>query len=410
MRVLLLIFLFLTPGWVAAQNAASDQVQVTAELAQDSVVIGQPVILRIKVLVPTFMPSPPVFPSMERENLLVRLPERASGPVSDDVNGETWSGVQRSYRLYPLASGQVDFGAQEVIVTFADPETNDPVEVTASLPALTLTATIPDGARGLDPLIIATGFALEQHIEGEPDLDAGGAITRRLVADIAGTTPIMIPDLLPDFQDPLLRAYPKEPRFSETEDRGILSGQRTDEAAYVAQAGGHTQLPTVSVDWYNLTSQQVETASVDAVQLTLAPPPRKPPSADVIVKALLWIVALCLLGWGLWRVLGPRLRDLRRERRARHVASATFALNQLKSALRARDLTRSYAALELWKSRSTDPTGAESLEQCLIRIGAHRYAQRATPASEDWSAALSAVGNLRNQRGHGAQDLPPLNP
>lgn len=239
MRYFALLMLLLCPVQVLAQ-ATDIQPRVTIEVPPDPTIVGQPAIVRLKVLVPTYMPNPPVFPSLEQENLLVRLPDRASGPVSESVEGETWSGVQRSYRLYPLAPGTYEFAAAEVQVTFADPETNDPVQVSVPLPAVRLTVEVPDAARGLDPLIIADGFELSQEIEGDTSLQTGDALTRTLTAKITGTTPIMIPPLLPQIEDPLLRAYPNEPRLTETEDRGVLSGQRTDRVTYVAQDGGQT--------------------------------------------------------------------------------------------------------------------------------------------------------------------------
>ncbi len=403
----ILFLMFLIPLQALAQT--TPQPQVTAEAPADPVIVGQPAIVRIKVLVPTFMPSPPVFPSMEQENLLVRLPERASGPISETVDGETWSGVQRSYRLYPLQTGVIELGAQDVTVTFADPETDEPIQVTVPLPALNLTAVVPEGARDLNPLILATGFELEQQIDGAAEMQSGDSITRRLTASISGTTPLLVPTLIPELQDPLLRAYPKEPRFTESEDRGVLSGQRVDEVVYLAQEGGQTQLPPISVQWYNLESGKVETIDIEPVNLTLAAPKWKPPDAETIRAAALWLICLALVVWAKLRYLRPRLRSWLAARRVRYQISPAYALKELRHALQAHDLSAAYSALEMWKSRC-DPIGAAGLERHLARIGAARYSARQTQGPEDWSAALSELRSLGRTRNRHPDSLPPLNP
>ncbi|WP_420587050.1 hypothetical protein [Ruegeria sp.] len=410
MRHLFFLIAFLTPSVLQAQSTATIQPQVIVEAPSEDVIVGQSTILRIKVLVPTFMPSPPVFPSLEQENLLVRLPERASGPVSETVDGETWSGVQRSYRLYPLISGAIEFGANNVTVTFADPETNAPTQVSVPLQPITINAVIPEGARDLDPLIIANGFDLEQEVEGNTELQAGDAITRRLTARITGTSPLLIPPLIPENQDPLLRPYPKEPRFTETEDRGILSGQRAEETVYLAQDGGDTQLPPVSIQWYNLTTNAVETAEAEAVDLQLAAPRPKPPTTEELIKYVIWAGVVALAAWFFARWTTPRYRVWQDARQRAYHASPDFALKQLKQALRDHDLSDAYTALETWKSRCSNPAGFAALEAQLIKVGAAVYGEASPGNTPDWSAALSALDSLVTAPDTRPHPLPPLNP
>lgn len=407
MRYLIFLILFL-PTQLLAQTGI--QPQVTVEAPTDPVTVGQPAIVRIKVLVPTFMPSPPVFPSLEQENLLVRLPERASGPISETVDGETWSGVQRSYRLYPLQVGTVEFGTQDVVVTFADPDTNAPTKATIALPDVALNAVVPEGARDLDPLILATGFTVDQQIDGSTDMENGGAITRRLTAKIAGTTPLLVPELIPDMKDPLLSAYPKEPRITESEDRGVLSGQRVDEIVYLAQQGGQTQLPSVTIRWYNLDTNQVENIDIGAVELTLAPPEWQPPDADTIFRLLALAAGLTLVLWALARFLGPRVTSWKQARRDRYQISSDFALDALRKALQAHDILMSYSALELWKLRSDTPDMAIGLEEQLARIGAASYSSRTGSKPEAWAAALSELKVMKQTEHRARNLLPPLNP
>ncbi len=410
MRYLVFLICLVAPSVALPQSESSGEPRVSVEVPEESVIVGQPALVRVKVLVPTFMPSPPVFPSLEQENLLVRLPERASGPVSDTVDGKTWSGVQRSYRLYPLTPGQLDFGEQDVEVTFADPDTNKPVQSTVTLPKISLSVEVPEGAQGLDPLIIANGFELNQDIEGPSELHAGDAITRKLTANIYGTSSILIPPLLVDTDDPLLKAYPKDPRFSESEDRGILSGQRVDEVVYLAQAAGKTTLPPVTLRWYNLESDSVETAEVPAIDLQLTGPAKQQFDVRNLLQVTPYVIFFTLILAAVFRLLVPWYRRRRKVQAQIYNASPEFALAQLRTALNEQDLSKAYSALDLWKSRTVETVDTSVMERHLAAISATRYAATKSGAEPDWSGAIAAIGSLSKSTMRKPTVLPPLNP
>jgi hypothetical protein len=386
------------------------------------VIPGQAVTLRIEVLVPTWMPSPPSYPDFSHPDMMVRLPERATQPTSERIGGDTWSGTIRSYKLIPMVPGAIDLPGGEIALTYADPATNAPIEITVPFDPVTINATVPEAAKDLSPFIAATSFTLDQQLEGETDMQAGDAITRTITATVKGTTPILIPDLrsLVASDDPLLRAYPQEPKLSESDDRGQLSGSRVQTVSYLAQAGGSTQLPAISLDWYNIESGSVETAQLPATDLTIKAAP--PPPPDPARLAALAGGALALLLAGVWaaRRVAPHLRKAHARRRARYEASEPFAAQNVQRAIAQRDLGATYAALQNWtqysKGIDTRPQ-SKILQDALAEIGAQSYAAKTAQshrATADWATVQRAFDALRNtttktQNGARAA-LPELNP
>ena len=89
-----------------ALPAVAQEPVLRMEMDASEAVPGQAVSLRLTVLVPTFMPDPPVWPSYEAPDLLVRI--ASTGPVSERIDGETWSGVSRRYLVAPMLPGAVD--------------------------------------------------------------------------------------------------------------------------------------------------------------------------------------------------------------------------------------------------------------------------------------------------------------
>ena len=76
MRCLILTIIVLAPSIFAH---AQEQPIVRVEVTPETVSVGESVELKVTVLVPTWLPEPPVFPSFEVPNVQVRLPERAAG-------------------------------------------------------------------------------------------------------------------------------------------------------------------------------------------------------------------------------------------------------------------------------------------------------------------------------------------
>ena len=92
---------------VCMATTAAAQVQqpvVRLEATPEQVRVGEPVQLRVTVLVPTWFAKPPVFPTFELANAVTRLPPDSSYPTSESINNETWSGIVRNYRIYPLSA------------------------------------------------------------------------------------------------------------------------------------------------------------------------------------------------------------------------------------------------------------------------------------------------------------------
>ena len=54
------------------------------------------------------------------------MPARATTPLSERIIDDTWSGVSRHFRITPMVPGRFTIPPQEVIVTWADPDTNQP--------------------------------------------------------------------------------------------------------------------------------------------------------------------------------------------------------------------------------------------------------------------------------------------
>ncbi len=422
-RCLLAALILLTAPAVLAQG--SQDPILRTELESDTAVPGQPVVLRLTVLAPTWFPKPPDLPTFDMPNLMVRLPPRSTFPVSERIGGDTWSGISRVYRLHPLIPGIFEIPPQTVRVHYAQPGTPDPVTIELQTEAVTLSGTVPPKAIGLDPFIAARGLELEQTIDGEvADLEPGEAVTRSLRVSIDGAPPMAIPPLLVAERMPGLSAYAREPVLEEITEDGVLSGSRTEQVTYVAEAGGRFVLPAIRLDWFNLDSGQIESLQVDGLEITVRGPPpvaTEPGTPPEIV--LFWglgLVVVAVLAFFAWRRLSPRLRAWRQRRRAHYLASEKYAFRQAMAAIRMQRLGAALDATGAWWRRHAHSAQAlpATLSSAFLQIGAALYAGRPTDRSkltQRWSKAAddlkrAARGERRHTAHSARHDLPPLNP
>ncbi|MDW3223877.1 MAG: hypothetical protein R8G34_13490 [Paracoccaceae bacterium] len=416
LRAIIVILSLLLCGPVFGQS--TEQPLVRVDLEDNEAIPGQPLSLRVTVLVPTWMTEPVVFPSLEAPDLMVRLPERSTTPVSERIEGDTWSGVSRNYRMSPMVPGVFNIPPNDLIITWSDPQTNEARRDIVALDGFTLSGVLPDGAEGLDPFIAAEEITLSQDLEGnEAPLQPGDSIRRTVTVNIKGTPPMFLPALLR--QDPVegIAQYPDEPVLSEKSERGVVSGTRAESVTYLAQSGGQGAAEPIAFDWFNLSTGQIETVSLDGFDLTVdAPVAQSVYNASVRRLAIaLAVLTGCIL---LLLFAGPSLRAiwLRRKqvRRDTYLASEEFAQDRLQDAIAKRDLSACLIALALWEARnpSVRPRGNLAIQSALTALGSARYGKEQASDANGWKQLQAALRSFLNdtQIAPSNSALAPLNP
>ena len=295
----------------AASSAPEPVLQVTIDPPR--VVVGQRTTLRIDVLAPNYMTSPPELPGFQVRNAVTR--QLQSVNLSEQRNGTSYAGVRFEFAIYPQEPGSFAISDQKVKVKYAA-EPPAVREELLSLPRVSFDAFIPDAAADLNPYLAASQLTVEQSVQRSSDpLKVGDSITR-IVTIQAEETPAM---LLPPVTFPAvdgLAVYPAQPALQDkTEGRtDALTATRTDSATYILQRPGDYVLPAIDVRWWNAGEGRVETAHLDAVTMQVAANPAaetrgNAPAARSNWAAIFdliadhWVAAIFDPG----RVDGPRL-------------------------------------------------------------------------------------------------------
>ncbi|MGI6853320.1 hypothetical protein [Mesorhizobium sp. 1B3] len=420
MRLLFLIVVWIatSAGAVRAQQPVQQPI-VETELDSAEVVPGQYVTLRVTVLVPTWLPKPIEFPSMEGPNMRVRLPERSTGATSRTIDGEEWSGVSRNYLISPMVAGTFDIPAQDVSVTYANPGSAQALQAVLKTDPVRIRGVVPQGAEDLDPFIAANSLKLTQEVsQPTTGLLPGQSIKRTVTAQVEGVSPIVLPELMPEIRIDGIGAYPDQPSVAEKDERGLLSGNRSESVTLMAEGGAQGRVPGIELRWFNLTSGTIETATLDGFDISVEGPPasRPVPERSILLLAaagLSALVALALLAL-LIRWLWPRAAATYRRRKARRLASKAWAEREMLKAIRHRDYPATLRTIDEWASRTpaTDGVLVASVHGALTKVGRSIYGPaREKPSPAEWEAVHDAVKAALVSRAQSTGNgLPPLNP
>ncbi|MEQ8262808.1 BatD family protein [Pseudohaliea sp.] len=371
----------------ASPLAAQVDPIVRLEVRPDAVRVGEALALRVTVLVPTWFPRPPLYPDFEVANAITRLPPDSSYPTSERIDGESWSGIVREYRIYPLAAGSYRIDGASMRVTYASPGA-EPLVRDVALPPVVFRGTVPAGAEALDPYLAGRELKLSldvQREEGaEGDLAVGDAVVLSYTAALDGLPSMFLPPLAPALDAPVgagtVSVYADAARFED----GDPLATRSERVTIVFQAGGEFTVPAVAIDYWDTQAGAVRTARTEALKFTVSGPAQ--PAAAVgdavadrrpwqaVVLAAVLVALLAITG----RVLLPRSRQWAlawREPEPR-------AFRELRRTLRSDDEEQHYAALQRWLA-SLDPGlsprafarawGDQGLGEAVDALSAHCF-------------------------------------
>jgi hypothetical protein len=363
-------------AWAQQANVPEPILQMTVD--PQRVVVGQKTTLRIDVLAPNYMTSPPELPGFQVRNAVTRKLQDVN--LSEQRSGATYAGVRFEFAIYPQEAGSYAIADQKVKVKYAaEPPAVREEEV--ALPRVSFEAYIPDAAADLNPFLAATGLTIAQSVQRlSQQLKVGDSVTRAVTIQAEETPAMLLPPVTFPAMDGLA-AYPAQPVLQDkTEGRtDALSATRTDSATYILQKAGDYTLPAIDVRWWNAGEGRVETAHLDAVTIKVAANPAAQSSdanaprarstwvalVDLIADHWrLGLLAVLMIAALIWFAPGAvrAVADYHRRRRQAYLQSEAYAFSHFRHAVRHRDAKAAYFAMLDWLPHAGATTPDHTLE------------------------------------------------
>ncbi len=193
-------------------------------------------------------------------------------------NGRRYVVIERNYALFPQQSGDI------------------------TIEPITLDAQIPNSSRGVfDPFgqnssskriksgsitlkikpipvdmrnqawLPASNLKITENWSQQPaEFIVGEPITRTLTLKAEGLTAAQLPSLaMADTQE--FKSYPDQPRLNDKRGSRGINGTRQDKIALIPTQAGQLNLPEININWWNVNSNKMETATLPARSVQVQP-------------------------------------------------------------------------------------------------------------------------------------------
>ncbi|MDR3445077.1 MULTISPECIES: BatD family protein [unclassified Dyella] len=414
------------------------QVRVHQE-PSGSLMQGETTRIVVDLLTPDFFTDAPVLPELHIDGAYLSLSDETPGHLVETIDGQTWSGVSRTYLITPLMSGAMEIPSFEITAHIGAQRT--PVAVQTQPLALQVRALVLPA--GVTEALIAGSVKVTQTVTPQDgSLHVGDTVTRRVEISAEGAPAMMLP---PTAFAPVngLTLYAASPVTRDAVDNhgGFVGGSRVDTASYVIDHRGRYTLPPVTVRWMDSHTREWRETIAPAVHFHAwwggTDKPRFAlPKGGFMPRLIGWlssdeglgVLLLAVLAWFGWRfrdALQARWAQWKAWRyRRRHSEAAAF-----RAVSRQRHVTSAVAlagAVDAWVRRAADDGGPTSVTAWAARYGdaslqAHWNALQDAlygQSASTWSAP-GLIDGLASGRRHWKRRqrwwqrrpaLPPLNP
>lgn len=395
--------------------------------------------IQVDVLTTDFFTDAPVLPQLHVDGAYLALSDETPGHLVETVDGQTWSGVSRTYLVTPLMSGRLEIPSFEITAHLGPSRTAVAVQTQPlglAVEAIVLPA-------GVTEALIARSLKMTQTIlPADGTRHVGDTVTRRIELSAEGAPAMMLPPTSFAALDGLT-LYPSSPVVRDAVDNhgGFVGGTRVDTASYVIDHRGRYTLPPVTVRWMDSDTRQWREASVPGVSFhAWWGAPNKPrfalPQRGFMPRVIAWfssdagilLLVLAIAGGMAWYFRAARARAWQhvkawRYRRRHAEVVAWRAVRRQRHATSAAALSD---AVDAWVRRAADDGAPTTVAAWARRFGDAALAsawdavQHALYGQGDppW-AATAVVDGLARARGqwkrarrrwHRKPALPPLNP
>ncbi|WP_157956429.1 BatD family protein [Dyella sp. C11] len=426
----------------SSSSAAAPPLPIRVRVHQEpagALMQGETTRIVVDLLTTDFFTDAPVLPELHVDGAYLSLSDETPGHLVETVDGQTWSGVSRTYLITPLMSGEMDIPSFEIAAHLgaqSTPVTVQTQPLTLKVRALVLPA-------GVTEALIARSLTVTQTITPKDEgLHVGDTVTRRIEITAEGAPAMMLPPTTFAVVDGLT-LYPASPVVRDAVDNhgGFVGGNRVDTASYVIDHRGRYTLPPLTVRWMDSRTREWRESTVPAVQFhAWWGSPDKPrfalPQQGFMPRLIEWlssdvgiaVMVLAVLAWLAWYFRTWCVKQWRawkawRYRRRHSERVAFHAVTRRRHATSARAVSD---VVDAWVRRAAEDGAPPSIHEWADRFGDERLHAQWNAVQDTlygkggaaWSASelVDALVSVRKQWKHAGRRwqpqaaLPPLNP
>jgi len=372
----------------------TDQLRVRSWLVPaEDIVVGQEVRLVIEVATRRWFAGGTRIRPPEIRNLVVLQRDQFATNLSRNEEGQTWVVQQWGLELYPQIRGGYQLPGIELELAVNDAKAGI-VRGKLTTASLEFSAAVPELLRTTDRWLATPALTVSQRVDNNLlGLRPGDAFTREVTITANNVTAMMLPTPV-NIELPGLSAYEEVPALTNRSNRGEAIAERIDRITYVVEAPGSYHIPEQVFTWWDTTSGQVQTATlqaldIDAGSAVTAAIPQQKSSIDIHIQLRWFLLAGALLL--AWRLLRRPRRQALTERKLLQLAA-----RELRRGSSGASLRHLYHWLDLGRpttqwltlrqaAQDGDPATLEAIDGLLASVYG---GSDSTPGKLHWRALL----------------------
>lgn len=235
----------------------------------DPIAINQAVILTIDIATSRWFTGGTLIENISIPNLITQQRNLQATNYSQMEGEQTWSHQRWEIPLFAQQSGQfiVPSVGINITVSVATGKNVQGVLFTSphrfSVQRPTAKMTHPEEWIIAQEATLTQDWQISRAQEANDNIRAstltvGDAITRTTTLKVPDSLAMLLPPLLPTTQNKAILRYTDPVQLKDINNRGQHTAQRKESETYILQTGGEVILPSITIPFWNTTTQQSE--------------------------------------------------------------------------------------------------------------------------------------------------------
>jgi hypothetical protein len=257
-------------------NQDSDELFLEIEVNKETVYVQEQLLFTIKLYYTINGIRNPQFTELEMDDTVIQL-IGSPNQYENLIEGVRYGVYEKRYVIFPQRSGPLEIPDILFRGEVTDGSSNfvfrnlNTRRVTAFIEGITINvAERPADAQSNNTWLPVSNLTLEEEWNVDiNNLSVGDSFERTITMVADGLDGAVLPPFGPEEINGL-NIYTDPPNIERNYVDGSIVGRRTETATLVAITAGMIEIPQISIPWWNVTTNELESAIIPAIEIEVA--------------------------------------------------------------------------------------------------------------------------------------------
>lgn len=265
---LLSIFFILSSNLLFAQNAPFASISVN----KSEVYISEPIKITVTVYTPTYFTAPANFENIQIQGAFTVFFK--SEPTSKTFNGKQFSGIKKTYNVFPYEAKDLTIPPFNIVITTPGPEGGyKGVEMRLATKERSIKVNDVPNNFDSNEWLVANNLRLSESWQGNTkEVKVGDVISRNVERTVYGTVGELVHPIIWD-SIPNTSMYPTRSTIENIKSETAISAKRTEGVRYLFEKEGTYTIPEKEITWWNPVRNRLYKKTLSGLTVTVKPNP-----------------------------------------------------------------------------------------------------------------------------------------